>query len=80
MTKKSVGKPPRDPNTIRFTVDAYLTPAQIEWYKKQGKSKAGTLITLIDNGIAEDNAIDNAKISIEIDGKVRIYQPLELIL
>lgn len=80
MTKKLVGRPPRDPNTTRFTIDVYLTPAQIAWFKEQGKTKAETLATLINNGMAENNKIDNAKISIEIDGKVRVYQPVELII
>jgi hypothetical protein len=77
--KKRVGKPPRNPNTTRFTIDAYLTPQQIAWFESRGKTKAATLIAMIEKGMGEDKAIEDIKVSIEIDGEVRVYQPAELI-
>lgn len=83
--KKPVGKPPRNPNTTRFTIDAYLTPQQVNWFESQGKTKSATLINLIERGMSEakeieGKEIEDIKVSIEIDGEVRVYQPVKLIV
>ncbi len=79
MGKRPVGKPPRDPNTQRLSVHAYLTPEQMDWFKAQGKG-SDTIIAMIVRSMKNASLVEDINVSIEIKGKTRVYRAVDLIM
>jgi hypothetical protein len=74
---KKVNRPPAEGTFISFKL--YLSPEQIAYLDSQ-PTRSGAIKNLINKAIEDRESIHNSKITFHMDGEIRIYEPVDLIV